>query len=183
MSTNHEKLPPEKAKNHNWGKIGAVAGIVGAVAAVLALWPIVKGDNRPQPEQHRIFDGPIARIATHERGWDERGFEPSQMDSMASEVVYRYAGHYSDSINGDRNPNNDMCAIKLRANPSATFPYPGDSGFVYVQPGTTKQPQGTILHNPTLDEIYRTRLNYEFVSAECWPGDTLQYPHSFPEYQ
>jgi len=181
-----ENLPPESTKKRtpNWGKISAYAGIIGAGAAILALYPIVVHSDPPKVEQHRMFDGPIARIATQERGWDKRGFEPDQMDSMASEITYRYAGHYNDDVNGDRNPHNEMCAIKLRANPSIISPslYPGDSGFVYVQPGTVKKSPGVVLYNPTVNDIYLTRLDYEFVPSECWPGN-YQYLHKFDEYR
>ncbi len=190
MPDHKENLPPRKnssGENHKrslrWTKIGSIAGVVGAVAACVALYPIFNGPEPPKTDQHRMFDGPIARIATNERGWDKRGFEPDKMDSMSNEITYRFAGHYSDAINGDHNPNNEMCAIKLRANPSATFPYSGDSGFVYLQPGNSKHQQGTTLHNPTLEAIYRTQIDYEDpIPQECYPGN-MRFLHDFAEYQ
>ncbi|HKR81865.1 MAG TPA: hypothetical protein VJR27_02600 [Candidatus Saccharimonadales bacterium] len=190
MSDAHKNLPPKEnssgethKRSFNWSKIGGIAGIVGAVAACLALYPlVVKDPQPPKTEQHLMFDGPIARIATNEKAWDERGFEPNEMNSMSSEITYRYAGHYSDPINGDHNPNNEMCAIKLRANPSATFPYAGDSGFVYLQPGNPKHTHGTTLYNPTLETIYQTRLDYDDpIPQECYPGN-MKFPHDFREY-
>jgi hypothetical protein len=179
-----EDTPHEKAKKHsrNWGRIGAIASIVGTAAGILALYPIAfKESNHSQSEQH-IFDGPIARIATQERGWDKRGFDPKDMDSGVNEIIYRFAGHFLDPINGDRNPNNAICTIKLRANPSNNPPYHGDSGFVYIQPGGPKQSQGTILYNPTLAAVYQTWYDHDFVPPECWPGN-FKFPHEFPEYQ
>ncbi len=190
MSDRQENLPPQEkssGENHKrslrWTIIGSSAGVIGAFAACVALYPVFKGPEPPKTDQHRMFDGPIARIATNEKGWDERGFEPDEMNSMSSEIIYRYAGHYSDPVNGDRNPNNEMCAIKLRANPSATFLYSGDSGFVYLQPGNSKHQQGITLHNPTLAAIYQTRIDYEEpIPQECYPGN-MKFPHEFPEYR
>ncbi len=167
-------------KPRNWERIGAIAGIVGAVVAVVALVPTVRGLVVPSNHQ-RVFDGPIAQIAVHQKGWDMRGFNPSDMNSVADQVEYQFAGHYTDP-NGDRNPGNVMCGVTLHANPSSSFPYDGESGFVYIQTGTPRHPQGVVLYNPTLETVYTTRLDYEYVPPECWPGN-MRYPHVAADYR
>ncbi|HUS26590.1 MAG TPA: hypothetical protein VMY99_04565 [Nevskiaceae bacterium] len=179
------QLPAFKRQHkpgHDWNKIGAIATVLGTIVAVVALYPMISGAFR-HSDNRRVFDGPIGQIAFREKGWDPRGFSRDDLNSMADRVAYKYAGHYTDEVNGDRNPYNTMCAITLRANPSSSYPYGGDSGFVYVQAGTTKKAQGVVLHNPTVDEIYRTRMNYEYVPAECYPGPPgkIQYEHTFDE--
>jgi hypothetical protein len=161
---------------HNWNRTGAIAGVVGAVVAIFALGVSLLPLLKPA-DYKRVFDGPVAQIAVREKSWDDRGFKPEDLASMASEIEYRYAGHYVGA-DGDRNPSNTMCAILLHANPSSTHPYGGESGFVYVQNGTDRKAEGIVLHNPTLDDIYTTRMEYEYVQAECWSGkSSLKYPY------
>lgn len=181
MSQNQTIKSP--TPHRNWEKIGAIATVIGTVIATVALYPVVSNAFDKPPHTQRVFDGPIGQIAFREKGWDPRGFSREQLNSPADRVSYRYAGHYTDKINGDRNSLNKMCTITLRANPSSSFPYEGDSGFVYVQPGTSKKAEGIILHNPTLEEIYNTRLAYEYVPAECYPGPAgkITFEHSFEE--
>ncbi len=153
------------------------------MAAVIALVPVVQGFG-PDANPSNVMNGPIAQVAVSQKDWDIRGFKPSDVNSMADEVTYQYAGHYIDKATGDRNPTNTMCSITLHANRGPKHPYGGEGGFVYVQSGTTRLAQGITLYNPTLDDIYTTRLNYEYVSAECWPGkQSLKYPHESAEYR
>lgn len=171
-----------------------IATIVSAVLAipttVVAVYPFVKDHQAQATKQpaHHQYDGTVAYVASHWESWDKRGFDPRDMNSPASPITYRYAGHYKDS-NGDRNPANDMCSIQLYANPSGSTEYGGPSGFVYVQPGTADHPEGAALYNPqSPDAVYRMQLKYgQYVPPQCWPGDGAQnndvrYPHSFAEY-
>lgn len=158
-------------KAHNWEKIGAVAGIFGAVAAIIALFPMVSGALR-DGDHRKLFEGPIAQIAITERGYDSQGFSQHDATTMADIVTYRYSGHYKDKAGTDTNPENKICKLTLHANPPASHPYGGESGFVYVQAGTSSHPERAILYNPTVDEIYRKKLEFkEYVAPECWPGN------------
>lgn len=158
----------------NWEKVGAIAGIFGAVAAIIALIPIIN----PAPAHtnaKQLFDGPIAKTAVDERGYDTRGFSSTDMSSMADTVTYRYSGHYKRA-GVDDNPDNKVCKLTLHANPPANLPYGGASGFVYLQAGTGAHPEAVVLHNPTVAEIYQKKLDFkEYVPTECWPGN-----YSFP---
>lgn len=183
-----------EAKKRRTGRMVAIATIVSAILAIPAtvypIWKDMSSSSKAEskPQTHHLFDGPIAQIAAYQENWDVRGFDPSVVRSLASPVVYQYAGHYKDE-NGDRNPDNQMCSIELYANPAGTFPYGGESGFVYIQPGTATHPASEILYNPkNPDAVYRLQMkNGQYVPPQCWPGDGLQnndvrYPHGYNEY-
>lgn len=164
-----------KAASLNWEKISAIAGIFGAIAAIIALAPMIHAAITHSGNSH-LFDGPIAQTAVNERGYDARGFSSSDLSSMGDMVTYRYSGHYKASGRYD-NPDNKVCKLTLHANPPSTYPYGGASGFVYIQAGTESHPQQEILHNPTLVAIYQKKLDFkEYVPQECWPGN---YTFSF----
>jgi hypothetical protein len=111
-------------------------------------------------DDRRVYDGPIAAIAVNQRGWDERGFRKADFSSDSGLALYHYIGH---RMVGKRrgNPENKVCEIVLYANPSTTFPYGGDSGFVY------KVNEQEILYNPTLMTIYEARSKHGPVPPEC----------------
>ncbi len=159
-----------KAASFNWEKVGAIAGIFGALAALIALAPMIHAAIT-HSSNSRLFDGPIAQTAINERGFDARGFSSSDLSTMTDIVTYRYSGHYKRQGRDD-NPNNKVCTLTLHANPPSTFPYGGASGFVYIQAGTSSHPEQEILHNPTLAAIYQKKLDFkEYVPTECWPGN------------
>jgi|GEM_PF-3159645 len=165
--------PDKSKKRYNWGAIGAISGIVGTVGTLAALYPsyIPVVGNAFSHNEH-VYDGPIAQIAIHEKGWDARGFTTDGLTTTADQVKYHFAGHYKDAQTDDANPNNDVCELTLHANPATSYPYGGQSGFVYLQSGTTYHPESKIEYNPTPDEIYKIKLDFhEFVPAKCWPGN------------
>jgi hypothetical protein len=164
-----------KAASLNWEKISAIAGIFGAIAAIIALAPMIHAAITHSGNNH-LFDGPIAQIAVNERGYDARGFSQDDLSSMGDMVTYRYSGHYKAASRYD-NSDNKVCKLTLHANPPSTYPYGGASGFVYIQAGTESHPQQEILHNPTLVAIYQKKLDFkEYVPQECWPGN-----YTFPQ--
>jgi hypothetical protein len=155
----------------NWEKIGAIAGIFGAVAAMIALFPMISSAFHGSG-QVTDFDGSIAQTAINERGYDKRGFSEQDRFSMNDMVSYQFSGHYIDTSGKDTNPTNKVCRLTLHANRSSSLPYGGENGFVYIQAGTDSHPQTAILHNPTIDAIYRKKLDFkEYVPPECWPGN------------
>lgn len=173
-----EKKQDSKEHRDYWGKIGTAAGLVGALAAVVALPPayghFVHHDAPSSIRQK--YDGPIAEIAVNELNWDPRGFLQTDFTNDSDTVTYAYAGHYIHPDTGiSDNPNDELCKITLHANPSSTLPYGGESGFVFVQPASDKIPKGTVLHNPKLAAIYETMRKYEFVPQACYPLN-LKFP-------
>ena len=176
---NLQHPPDERAKKSarhiNWDRIGAIAGVFGALAAIIALWPVASNAIH-RTDNHTLFEGPIAQTAINERGYNEAGFSMHDLTTMADIVTYQFAGHYVDKAEGDHNPDNKMCSLTLHANPPSSYPYGGASGFVYIQAGTSYHPESEILHNPTVDDIYRKKLDFrEHVYPECWPGN-MTYP-------
>lgn len=161
----------------NWEKISAIAGIFGAIAAVIALAPMIHAALAHTGDS-KLFEGPIAQTAITQRGYDAHGFSQTDLSTMADIVTYRYSGHYKSSDGKDSNSTNKVCSLTLKANPPSSFPYGGKSGFVYIQAGTETHPDQYVLHNPTLADIYQKKLDFkEYVSPECWPGN-YTYPDS-----
>jgi hypothetical protein len=179
-----------KSRKIRWVAIATiVSGAVAVPAAFAAFYPIWKDSTATQAQMQHNMDGPIAEIATRERGWDKRGFDPRDMNSLAEQVTYQYAGHFKDK-DGDHNPMNQMCSVTLHANPSTTLPYGKELGFVYVQAGTDEHPTSEVLYNPaSVDAVYRLQQkNGQYVPPQCWPGDghennDVRYPHSDEDYR
>lgn len=165
-----------------------ISGLLAIPATAAAFYPIWKDNVNNKPVTQHIYDGPIAKIATDYLNWDKRGFDPRDMDSLASRITYQYGGHYIDK-DGDRNPTNEMCTIVLYANPATALPYGQESGFVYIQAGTATHSTSEILYNPkSPDAVYRLQIkNGQYVPPQCWPGDghqnnDVRYPHRLEEY-
>lgn len=162
--TNHARRP-------DWEKWGVIVGVVGLLLTAMGMaLPGVIGVLSHAKGGGAALDGPLAQIAISQKGYDQRGFSQEALTSTASSVLYRYSGHYQATNN-----TNSICTITLYANPAKGLPFGGASGFVYIQRANSTYTTDKVLHNPTVHEIWETKVTYGEGSPECY-ADNMTYP-------